>query len=204
MSLEIRAVVFDLGGVLIDWNPRYVYRQIFPTEEEVEWFLENITTLAWNEQQDAGYPIAQATEELVARHPEWESQIRAYYERWKEMLADPIAGSVELFRKLKENSRLKFYALTNWSAELFPYALENFYFLQWFDGIVVSGEEKMRKPQPEIFRLLLERYGLQAGDTLFVDDNLRNVKAAEAIGLPALHFSSPQTLEKDFRRLGLL
>jgi 2-haloacid dehalogenase len=200
----IKAVIFDLGGVLIDWNPRYVYRQIFKTDEEVEWFLANVTTLDWNEQQDAGYPIEKATEELIKKYPEWEAPIRDYYGRWFEMLAGPIDETVELFRKLKENRSLRFYALTNWSAELFPHALEQFDFLHWFDGRVVSGEEKMRKPFPEFYKLLLQRYNLDPATTLFIDDNLRNIKAAEQVGLRVIHFTSSQKLQYELKKTGLL
>jgi 2-haloacid dehalogenase len=200
----IKAIIFDLGGVLIDWNPRYVYRQLFKTDEEVEWFLANITTLDWNEQQDAGYPIEKATRELIEKYPEWEQHIRIYYDRWKEMLADPIHGTVYLLKQIKESGQYKLYALTNWSAELFPHAIENFEFLKWFDGIVVSGEEKMRKPQPEFYQLLLDRYKLNAASTLFIDDNHRNIKAAESMGLQTIHFNSSEELEKDLNRLNIL
>ena len=200
----IKAIIFDLGGVLIDWNPRYVYRQLFKTDEEVEWFLANITTLDWNEQQDAGYPIDKATRELIGKHPEWESHIRVYYERWKEMLADPIHGTVDLLKKIKEDGQYKLYALTNWSAELFPHAIKSFDFLKWFDGIVVSGEEKMRKPQPEFYQVLLDRYKLNATSTLFIDDNIRNIDAAKNMGLQTVHFISSEELEKDLKRLNIL
>lgn len=200
----IRSVIFDLGGVLIDWNPRYVYRTIFNTEEKVEWFLQNICTLDWNEQQDAGYPIAKAVEEKVAEFPEWEKEIRAYYERWTEMLAGPIHGTVELFSRLKENPSLKFYALTNWSAELFPVALERYEFLHWFHGRVVSGEEKTRKPFPEIYQRLLNRYQVQATETLFVDDSLRNIKAAEGLGIRSVQFQSPGQLREALKGFQLL
>lgn len=204
MSQQIRAIIFDLGGVLIDWNPRYVYRQIFKTEEEVEWFLENVTTLHWNEQQDAGYPTHKATEELVARHPEWEPEIKAYYGRWIEMLGDAIHETVEIFRRLKDDGRYKLYALTNWSAELFPHAKERFEFLQWFDGIVVSGEEKIRKPFPEFYQLLLDRYGLTPPEAVFIDDNLRNVKAAEEIGMATIRFVSPDQLKEELKTKNIL
>jgi 2-haloacid dehalogenase len=200
----IKAIIFDLGGVLIDWNPRYVYRKLFKTEEEVEWFIENITTPDWNEQQDAGYPITQATEELVRQHPEWEAEIRAYYGQWLEMLGEAIHPTVELLRQLKETGSYKLYALTNWSDELFPHALERFDFLSWFDGIVVSGKEKIRKPFPEFYQLLLSRYGLEAEESLFIDDNLRNIKAAEQLGMQAIQFKSPDELKKDLRRSDIL
>ena len=204
MNQEIRAIIFDLGGVLIDWNPKYVYNQIFKTEEEVEWFLENVTTPDWNEQQDAGYPLHRATEELIAKHPEWAPQIKAYYGRWLEMLGDAIHETVEIFRQLKESGKYKIYALTNWSGELFPHARERFEFLKWFDGIVVSGEEKIRKPFPEIYQLLLGRYGLSAGETIFIDDSMRNVKAAEDFGIKAILFISPSQLMQELKAVNIL
>lgn len=203
MHSEIRAIIFDLGGVLIDWNPRYVYRQIFKTDEEVEWFLQNVTTLDWNEKQDEGYPLHKATEELIARHPEWETEIKAYYGRWLEMLGEAIHETVEIFRKLKTTGKYKLYALTNWSAELFPHAREKFEFLKWFDGIVVSGEEKMRKPSAKFYRVLLDRYGLAPGQTIFIDDSLRNVEAAEKLGIKALVFKGPENLMQQLKEFGI-
>src|SRR5258707_10353485 len=126
MSNSIYTISFDLGGVLIDWNPRYVYRQSFKTEEEMEWFLENVTTPDWNEQQDAGHPLHQATKELISKHPEWEPEMKAYYGRWLEMLGGAIHDTVEIFRQLKDTGCYKIYALTNWSGETFPRALERF------------------------------------------------------------------------------
>lgn len=193
----INTVIFDLGGVLIDWNPRYVYRTVFDTEEKTEWFLQHICNMDWNERQDAGYPIAKAVEEKVTEFPEWEKEIRIYYDRWADMLAGPIHESVEIFRYLKENTSLKFYTLTNWSAELFPIALARYDFLHWFDGRVVSGEEKMRKPFPEIYQRLLQRYDVNASEALFIDDSLRNIKAGEAIGIKGVLFLSPEQLAKE-------
>ena len=141
---KFNTIVFDLGGVLVDWNPDYVYKTIFEKEEEMKWFYENVCTSDWNENQDAGYPITKATEELAAKHPEWEKEIQAYYGRWTEMLGGPIHETVEIFRQLKKIPELKTYALTNWSAETFHIALERYDFLHWFDGRVVSGEEKTR------------------------------------------------------------
>lgn len=193
----INTIIFDLGNVLIDWNPRYVYRTVFDTEEESEWFLQNICTLDWNEKQDAGYLIATAVEEKVTEFPEWENEIRIYYDRWVEMLKGPINETVEIFRQLKQSGRYKIYGLTNWSAELFPIALEKYDFLSWFDGIVVSGEEKMRKPFPEIYHLLLERYKVKAEEALFIDDSLRNIKAAGALGINCIHFQSPAQFQQE-------
>ena len=202
--MEIKAIIFDLGGVLIDWNPSYVFDNMFVDEEKKKHFFENICTSDWNEKQDAGRSLKEATEELVERHPEWKEYIQAYYGRWTEMLGGPINGTVEIFRQLKQQGQYKIYALTNWSAELFPIALERYDFLHWFDGRVVSGEEKMRKPFPEFYHLTLERFGLRAEETLFIDDNLRNVQAAEAIGIHCIRFESPQQLKDALLKQGIL
>jgi 2-haloacid dehalogenase len=202
---EINTIIFDLGGVLIDWNPRYVFDEdYFDSIVIRDHFLENICTMEWNEQQDAGYPVAKAVEEKVKEFPEWENQIRDYYGRWTEMLKGPIPETVEIFRQLKTNEDLKFYALTNWSAELFPVALERYDFLHWFDGRVVSGEEKTRKPFPEIYRRLLDRYQVKPEEALFIDDSLRNVKAAEMLAIPSVHFQKPELLLTNLRKLNLV
>lgn len=199
-----KVIIFDLGGVLIDWNPRYVYHAVFDDKEKAEWFLTHICSLDWNERQDAGYLIADAVEEKVAEFPEWEKEIRIYYDRWVEMLKGPIQDTVELFRELKDSNRFRLYALTNWSAELFPVALEKYDFLQWFDGIVVSGEENTRKPFPEIYELLLKRYSVMAEEAVFIDDNLRNIEAAERIGIRSIHFVSAKELRSELVKLGVI
>lgn len=201
---SISTIIFDLGGVLIDWNPRYVYRQIFKTEEEIDWFFNHICTPDWNENQDAGYPIEKATEEKVAEFPEWEAEIRAYYGRWTEMLGEAIHDTVEIFNELREKKDYNFYALTNWSAETFPFARERFEFLKWFDGIVVSGDEGLRKPFPEFYHRLLDRYEVSAPKSLFIDDSLRNVHAAAEIGMNVIHFTSPGKLRDELKKLELL
>lgn len=204
MNKKIEAVIFDLGGVLIDWNPSYVFDKMFENEEKKKHFFENICTPDWNEKQDAGRTIKEANEELLAKHPEWKEYIEAYYGRWEEMLGGPIHETVEIFKQLKESGKYKLYALTNWSAETFPVALELYEFLHWFDGRVVSGEEKMRKPFPEFYQLILDRFHLTPEHTLFIDDNLRNIKAAEEIGLRTIVFESPQQLKEELHRLGIL
>jgi 2-haloacid dehalogenase len=201
---KINTVIFDLGGVLIDWNPRYVYRTIFKTEDEIDWFFENIATHDWNENQDAGYPLDAATEDLIKKHPDWENEIRAYYGRWTEMLGGPIHDTVEIFRQLKQQPGLKTYALTNWSAETFPIALERYEFLHWFDGRVVSGEEKTRKPFHEFYQLLMNRYNINPAQALFIDDNLRNVKAAEELGIKGIHFHNSALLKNALKESGVL
>lgn len=198
---QVNTVIFDLGGVLIDWNPRYVYRTIFKTEEEIDWFFQNICTSDWNENQDAGYSIAKATEEKIAEHPDWENEIRAYYGRWTEMLGKQIDGTVEILRELKDSGRIKLFALTNWSAETFPIALERFEFLKWFDGIVVSGEEKTRKPFAEIYTTLLRRYAIDPSKALFIDDSERNIKGAETHGIKGLVFTDPKTLRSELKKM---
>ncbi len=201
---NIKAIIFDLGGVLIDWNPDYVFDKLFDDKVKKQFFFENICTSDWNEEQDAGREIKVATEELVAQHPEWKEYIEAFYGKWTDMLGGPIHDTVHIFEQLKEKNLHKFYALTNWSAELFPIALERYEFLHWFDGRVVSGEEKMRKPHPAFYQVLLQRYSLQPHETLFIDDNLRNIKAAEAIGINCIHFQSPAQLREELQQLRLL
>ena len=203
MNRSVDAIIFDLGGVLIDWNPRYVYREIFKTEEETEWFLENVTTSEWNENQDAGYPLHKATEELVVKHPEWEPEIKAYYGRWLEMLGDQIHETVEILQQLKQTGKYKLYALTNWSAETFPHALERFDFFNMFEGIVVSGEEKMKKPSAAFYKIIIDRYHLDPLKTIFIDDSLRNIKGTEAVGITGIHFQNPSQLKEALQRMGI-
>jgi 2-haloacid dehalogenase len=201
---SINTIVFDLGGVLIDWNPEYLYSRIFSNEEERRWFLSTICTLDWNEAQDAGRSLKEGTEYLVKKFPEHEASIRAYYGRWKEMLGGPIHETVEIFRQLKFHTHLKLYALTNWSAETFPVALELYDFLHWFDGRLVSGEEKIRKPFPEIYKLLIDRFGIDPKAAIYVDDNIRNVLPARELGFIGIHFRTPQLFREELKGLGVL
>lgn len=200
----INTIIFDLGAVLIDWNPRYMYRTIFGDEAEMEKFLAEITTSDWNEEQDAGRPLHEGTHLLVQQFPEHEENIRAFYGRWEEMLGEAFHDTVEIFRKLKESGKYKIYALTNWSAETFPIAFERFEFLKWFDGIVVSGAEKMRKPTPEFYHILLDRYQVKPGEALFIDDNYRNILAAEKIGIKCIHFTSAEELKNELELSNIL
>ena len=158
--MHIKTIVFDLGGVLIDWNPEYVFKDLIPDNDRRKFFFDNICTHDWNIEQDAGRRLADATEMLVAEWPEWESEIRAFYDRWEDMLGGPIQPTVELLRQLRDEGKYRLLALTNWSDETFPVALERYEFLHWFEGILVSGEEMMIKPQPEIFELILSRYDI--------------------------------------------
>jgi 2-haloacid dehalogenase len=193
----VDTIIFDLGGVLIDWNPRYLYRKILKSEEEVDWFLNNICTGEWNDKQDAGRSFEEATLELIRKHPEWEEPISAWYGRWKETIRGPIGETVEILRTIKDSKKYRLYALTNWSAETFPWAYDNFEFLHWFEGIVVSGMEKTRKPFPEFYQILFDRYKIDRSKALFIDDNVKNVVGAEAIGLPTIQFHDAIQLKKE-------
>jgi len=203
MERIIDTVVFDLGGVLVDWNPEYLYKEVIPDEEERKWFLSHITTLDWNEEQDAGRSLKEGTELLIRQYPGHERSIRVYYDRWKEMLGGPIHETVEIFRHLKEESKVRLYALTNWSAETFPVALELYEFLHWFDGRLVSGAEKIRKPSPEIYRLLIERFDIDPAKAVYVDDNLRNVIPARELGFYGIHFQKPAQFQQELAMLGV-
>ncbi|HXI00602.1 MAG TPA: HAD family phosphatase [Sphingobacteriaceae bacterium] len=200
----INTLIFDLGGVLVDWDPKYLYRKLFEKEAEMDYFMEHICTSDWNEEQDAGRSLEEATRILLKQFPEHEDNIRAYYGRWEEMLGGSINGTVEIFKKLREQGKYKIYALTNWSAELFPVAQERFEFLNWFDGIVVSGTEKKRKPSPDFYQLLLDRYHVKAEEALFIDDNLRNIKAADKMGIESIQFVSPEQLLSELQGKSLL
>ena len=204
MSQTIETIIFDLGGVLINWNPKRLFRKIFEEEAEMDKFLAEVCTMDWNEQQDAGRSIKEATEELIQKFPNYTEQITAYYGRWEEMLGGAIDGTVSILKQLKQQEQLGIYALTNWSAETFPIALERFDFLQLFEGILVSGEEKLKKPDPKIYQLILDRYNLKAEASVFIDDNLRNVQAAAKLGIDAIHFQGPESLENELSKRNLL
>ena len=198
---KIDTIVFDLGGVLIDWNPDYVYKTIFPDDEERKWFYENICTPDWNEEQDAGRTLQAATEELLKKFPEHEKNIRIYYDRWQEMLGGPIHETVDILHHLKHKTNIRLYALTNWSAETFPVALQLYDFLHWFEGRVVSGEEKTRKPFAEIYKRLVERYNIIPENAIYIDDNYRNLIPAKELGFNIIHFQSPQQFKKELVKL---
>jgi 2-haloacid dehalogenase len=203
-TAPVTAVVFDLGGVLIDWDPRHLYRRMLGSDEAVEEFLDEIGFAAWNHGQDAGAESWEhAVERLAQRFPHRRDLIAAYPARFAETLAGPIEGSVAVLRELHDRG-VPLLALTNWSAETFPVARERFDFLDVFGGIVVSGHERVAKPDPGLFSLLVERYDLDAPSTVFVDDREVNVAAAAAAGLRGLLFTGADRLRRDFSRLGLL
>ncbi|MDZ7632958.1 MAG: HAD family phosphatase [Bacteroidales bacterium] len=199
---NITSVVFDIGGVLIDWNPRHLFRKVFESEEEMEWFLSNICTYEWNVQQDGGKLFSVATAELSARYPEYSDKIAMYYGRWTEMLGGEINGTVKIFHELKSKG-MPLYALSNWSHEAFPVAYERYEFMKQFDGLVVSGYEKLLKPDHAIYRVLIERYGINPAESVYIDDNKPNAEAAGELGFHAIHFLSPDKLREELRLLGL-
>ncbi|MFL5725877.1 MAG: HAD family hydrolase [Chloroflexota bacterium] len=199
----ISAVVWDLGGVLIDWDPRYLYRSLFEDEAAMEDFLATVTTPEWNRAQDAGRPWAEAVEELAVRHPERRDLITAYWKRWPETLGAAIEPTVQILDELRA-AGIRLFALTNWSGETFPLARPRYPFLEWFEGIVVSGDERLAKPDPRIFGVLVRRYGLDPGTTLFIDDHADNVAAATEMGFHAVRFVDADTLRADLRRYDLL
>ncbi len=194
-----KTVIFDLGGVLIDWNPKYLYRKIFNEESEIDSFLENICDMAWNEEQDAGRTLFEGTAVKIQEFPEYAEHIKAYYSRWTEMLGGPMPATVEILKTLKEDDSIDLLALTNWSAETFPIAQSKYDFLNWFRGIVVSGTEKTRKPFDDIYYILIDRYDVAPKDSIFIDDNLRNVEAARSIGIDGIHFQSAGQLKTELK-----
>ena len=200
---QITTVVFDLGGVLIDWDPRYLYRKLMP-DDEVDAFLSEIGFHDWNRAQDAGGPWADAVDALAARHPHRRELIAAFPDRFPETLGGPIAGTVAVLDDLHRAGMTRLVALTNWSSETFPYARATFEFLDRFEGIVVSGDEGVAKPDAALFRILLDRYALAAEQTVFIDDSPTNVEAARQLGLVGLRFTDPDQLRDDLSRLGLL
>lgn len=202
--MTLTAVVFDLGGVLIDWNPRYLYRQLFGGDDEVmEQFLAEVTSPAWNAEQDAGRSWREAVESLAAIHPDRRDLIAAYDDRWVETLGGPIEATVEILADLRQaGTRLA--ALSNWSAEKFPIARPRYPFLEWFETIVISGEVGVSKPDPRIYRHLLERTGWAPEACVFVDDSAPNVGAAADLGMAGLLFRDAARLRADLRSLGLL
>lgn len=185
----VKDVVFDFGGVLMDWDPRYLYRTYFKDEEQMEYFLSHICTDAWNAEQDRGRTFDEGISLLLRQYPQYAEPIRMYKDRWESMLKGEFPRSVELLRRLKEQG-YGIYGLTNWSAETIPIAFAKYDFFKLFDGIVVSGEEKLIKPDLKIYRILLDRYNLIAENTLFIDDSPANIEAARQLGFQTILFDN--------------
>ena len=199
--MVIRNIVFDFGGVIVDWNPEYLFKDVFKDKSEMAYFLDTVCTPDWNEKQDAGRSLSEAIRTLQKRHPKYHNEIRLYYDEWTTMLGGPIEHNVALLPTLKTNYRL--FGLTNWSAETFPIALDLYPFFGEFEGIVVSGFEKLAKPDERIYLLLLERYELNADECLFIDDNARNIRAAALLGFHTLHLRNDVNLKEELTRKGI-
>jgi 2-haloacid dehalogenase len=198
----LKVIVFDIGNVLLRWNPRNLYRSIFKDSVQMEWFLENICDGPWNESQDLGRKWIEAVAEHTSQFPEWEAEIRAYDERWEEMLAGEITQNVRVLEQLKR-SQIRTFAITNFSSEKWALARTKFGFFELFDGIVVSGEVGLIKPDPRIFHLFLDRYGLVAEDCVFIDDSAANVAAARGIGMSVIHYTESGDLASGLREQGV-
>jgi len=197
-------VLFDLGGVLVDWNPRYLYRPLFQgNDEAMEHFLATVCAPEWNHEMDAGKPFAVAVRERQALFPEHADLIALWKDGWEQMLREPIVESVAILTELRNRGH-RLLALTNWSSEKFPIARARFAFLSWFEDIVVSGDVKLAKPDQRIFELTIRRAALEPATTVYIDDNLPNIEAARPLGFHAVHFSTPAKLRAELTRLGLI
>ena len=201
-AMAIKNIIFDFGGVLIDWNPRYYYKNVFTDESEMEFFLREICGPQWSMIQDAGLPSEVATKQLQDQYPKYHREIGMFHKNWDIMIGGEIHENTRLLQPLKTKYRL--FGLTNWSAEYFPIVFERYAFFRNFEGIIVSGVERMVKPDKNIYELLLKRYGLLATESLFIDDNSKNTETAKELGFFTIHVNGDQNLEKHFLNLGLL
>lgn len=202
MTTPLTTVVFDLGNVLLDWDPRRLYRNLIDDPDELDHFTTNVASLAWHHGQDSGRSTVEATAELQGRHPEYAELIGAFYSRWPEMTAGALPASVDVLRELRD-AGIRLIALTNWPAETFAPALERFSFFGWFEGIVVSGYEGLAKPDPAIFSRLLERYDVDPLTSAYIDDTARHVETARSLGMTAFVFTDAVTMRRDFAAAGL-
>lgn len=200
--MKIKNIIYDFGGVLMDWNPRYLYKNIFQDEEEMEYFLTEVCTLEWNSQVDAGRPFSTIVKELITVHPKYEKEIKLYQSHWIDMVGGSIEENVKTIGLLKGNYRL--FGLTNWSAETFPLVFNQYPFFKKLEGIVVSGEEKTIKPDAKIYQILLDRYELIAEECLFIDDNQANILTAEKLGFQCIHLTEKTNLMKELESRKLL
>ena len=201
---QINTVIFDLGGVLINWNPEHLYKKIFTHEKDMRFFLDTVCTKEWNENQDAGYPLVQATNDLINKFPKYKDEINAYYTRWKEMFGDYNAQTVSILEKIHLQKKHRLLALTNWSAETFYPAKDSYPFLNYFEGIVVSGDEKIKKPDYKIYQILLDRYNVHAKESVFIDDALENTEAAKDLGFHTIYFKSASQMETELQNIEVL
>ena len=198
---QIKNIVFDFGGVLIDWNPVYLYSKVFEDQSKMEYFLNHVCTYHWNVLQDAGRPVALATAEKQQEFPEYKDEIAMYYGRWAEMLGGEISENSRLVKPLSK--KYNTYGLTNWSAETIPVAVERYEFFNYLKGMVVSGDEKIVKPDPKLYRILLDRFHINPEETLFIDDNAHNIDAAKLLGFRTIHLVPGMSLEEELKEMGV-
>lgn len=204
MTTSIQAVIFDFGGVLIQWDARNLYRRYFPNQPQaMEKFLADVRFSEWNTKLDGGLPFKQGVTELSAQFPQYANLIQAFQEHWEESIGEPIAGTIEILRKLKQ-AGWPVYGLSNWSAETFPITRARHDFFDLLDGFVISGDVKLVKPDPAIFQALLQKIGRKAEECVYIDDHLPNVKTAQALGFIAIQFQSPEQLERELHKLELI
>lgn len=196
----VKNIVFDFGGVLINWNPHNLYDGYFGDKEKAQWFIDNICTSEWNSQMDKGKPFSEGVAELVAIHPEWETEIRVYQSRWHEMVTCQVPGMEELLKDLKAKG-YPIYGLTNWSDETMQDEFKRWNIFRLVDDMVVSGREKLLKPDPAIYQCMLSRFKIKPEETVFIDDNLKNVEAAKALGIHAIRFENADNLRRQLTDL---
>jgi 2-haloacid dehalogenase len=194
------AIVFDFGGVLVDWDPRYLYRKLFDSENAIEVFLRETGFFEWNLQQDAGRPFKEAIAEMCEKFPQHCEMISAYDQRYEESLRGPITATVEILKELKD-AGYPLYGLSNWPDEKFRLVRHQFPFFEWFDDLVISGEVRLAKPDPRIFELMLARIGRPPQECVFIDDSARNVGVARQLGFQTIHFRSPEQLRSELSRI---
>jgi 2-haloacid dehalogenase len=204
MTQTIKAILFDFGNVLLEWNPRFMYRRYFPNDEAaMEQFLQEVNFMEWNAQQDKGRTFAEGIAELSREFPHYSELIQAYHDNWNDSIGDSLEGTVEIMKRLKQ-AGYSVYGLSNWSAETFPLVRDKFVFFELLDDIILSGEVGQIKPHPEIYEIALRRIGRPASDCLFIDDAIANIEQARRMGFNVIHFQTPEQLETELKTLKLL
>ena len=204
MTTKIQSILFDFGNVLIEWNPRYVYRRYFPNDEQaMERFLHEVDFMDWNAQQDKGRSFAEGVALLSKQFPHYAELIQAYHDNWKDSIGNHLEGTVEIMKQLKK-AGYSLYGLSNWSAETFPIAREQYDFFDLLDDIIISGEVGSIKPEPEFFEIALKRIGKPANECLFIDDSLANIEQGRKMGFATIHFESSEQLEEELHKMQLL
>lgn len=200
---NFRNIIFDFGAVLVDWNPRYVYTPYFGSAEKADWFIKNICTIEWNSRVDKGVPSDVLTDELVAEHPEWEKEIRLYFDRWVDMVGEETPGMTDLIEELKSKG-YRVLGLSNWARETFNLVKDGFKFEKLLDGYIISGDVKMLKPDAEIYQKLVDTFNIEPSESIFIDDNIANVAASEAFGIKAIRFEGIESLKEELKKYNIL